>query len=104
MPVHVPTVLPECEEGCVLTYSGGAMRLEPPVAPPQGPPDPHTHPTSEVVGLDAALSGKAATSHTHAIADTTGLQTALDGKQPLDAELSAIAAVGAASLEEETAP
>lgn len=31
--------------------------------------------------------------HTHVIADVTGLQTALDGKQPLDAELTAIAAL-----------
>ena len=54
---------------------------------------PHTHPTSDVTGLDAALAskadatattsalaGKAATSHSHAISDTTGLQTAIDGK------------------------
>ena len=31
----------------------------------------HTHPTSEVTGLDTALSGKAATVHTHLIADIT---------------------------------
>ena len=36
--------------------------------------------TSDIVGLDTALSGKASTSHTHAIADITGLQTALDAK------------------------
>jgi hypothetical protein len=41
---------------------------------------PHTHPTSEVVGLDTALSGKAASPHTHAQADVTGLVTALAGK------------------------
>lgn len=35
----------------------------------------------------------AAASHTHIIADVTGLQTALDGKQPLDADLTAIAAL-----------
>lgn len=28
---------------------------------------PHTHPTSDVIGLDAALAGKAATAHTHAL-------------------------------------
>jgi hypothetical protein len=48
---------------------------------------PHTHPISDVVGLQTALDGKqavgsyAATSHSHIIADTTGLQAALDGKQ-----------------------
>lgn len=31
--------------------------------------------------------------HAHAIADTTGLQTALDAKQPLDADLTSIAAL-----------
>lgn len=41
----------------------------------------HTHATSDVTGLDTALSGKAASTHSHAIADVTGLQTALDGKQ-----------------------
>jgi hypothetical protein len=47
----------------------------------------HTHPISQVDGLQTALDGKqpagsyAAASHTHAIADVTGLQTALDGKQ-----------------------
>lgn len=40
----------------------------------------HTHPISDVTGLQTALDGKAATAHTHAIADTTGLQAALDGK------------------------
>jgi len=40
----------------------------------------HTHATSEVTGLDSALSGKASTTHSHAISDVTGLQGALDGK------------------------
>lgn len=40
----------------------------------------HTHATSDVTGLDTALSGKASSIHTHAISDVTGLQTALDGK------------------------
>lgn len=62
-------------------------------------PSAHSHPISEVTGLQTALDGKASTSHTHdwtsitgkpttftpsthshAIADVTGLQTALDGK------------------------
>lgn len=36
--------------------------------------------TTDIVGLDSALSGKASISHTHAISDITGLQTALDAK------------------------
>jgi hypothetical protein len=67
---------------------------------------PHTHPTSDVVGLDTALAGKVATTdprlsdartpltHGHTIGDTTGLQTALDGKSATahnhDAAYSAI--------------
>lgn len=43
----------------------------------------HTHPISDITGLQAALDGKAALAHTHAIADTTGLQAALDAKAPL---------------------
>jgi len=42
---------------------------------------PHTHPISEVTGLQAALDSKAASSHAHAIADVTNLQTSLNGKQ-----------------------
>jgi len=65
----------------------------------------HTHAIADVTGLQNALDGKqasgsyAAASHTHAIADVTGLQTALDGKQaagsyqPLDADLTSIAAL-----------
>ena len=41
----------------------------------------HTHPISDVTGLQAALDGKAATSHTHAQADITGLVAALTAKQ-----------------------
>ena len=36
--------------------------------------------TSDISGLDTALSNKAASSHTHSTADVTGLQTALDAK------------------------
>lgn len=32
-----------------------------------GAPSAHTHPTSDVTGLDAALAGKASTSHAHAL-------------------------------------
>jgi hypothetical protein len=34
-------------------------------------PSSHTHPTSEVTGLDTALSGKAATVHTHTLSQIT---------------------------------
>lgn len=34
-------------------------------------PSAHTHPTSEVTGLDTALAGKADTSHTHTISQIT---------------------------------
>lgn len=51
----------------------------------------HTHPTSDVTGLDDALAahdsdiaGKADAAHAHAIDDVTGLQTALDGKSDSD--------------------
>lgn len=40
----------------------------------------HTHPVSDVGGLQAALDGKAATSHTHSTAQVTGLDSALAGK------------------------
>ena len=52
-----------------------------------GSSGPHTHPISQITGLQAALDGKqaagsyAASTHSHDIADVTGLQTALDGKQ-----------------------
>lgn len=36
--------------------------------------------TSDVTGLDTALSGKAASAHAHVISDVTGLQSALDAK------------------------
>lgn len=48
--------------------------------PPTFPPAAHSHPISDVSGLQAALDGKAAATHTHGIAGVTGLQTALDGK------------------------
>lgn len=34
-------------------------------------PSSHTHPTSEVTGLDTALSGKANSSHTHTLSQIT---------------------------------
>lgn len=47
------------------------------------------------------VTGKPSTftpsAHSHVISDTTGLQTALDGKQPLDGDLTAIAALAGTS-------
>lgn len=41
--------------------------------------------------------GVAAASHTHIVSDVTGLQDALNGKQPLDGDLTAIAALAGTS-------
>lgn len=48
--------------------------------PPTFTPATHTHPISQVNGLQGALDGKANTNHTHTIQQVTGLQTALNGK------------------------
>lgn len=40
----------------------------------------HTHPTSQITGLDAALANKAALVHTHEITDVNGLQQTLASK------------------------
>ena len=45
-------------------------------------PTAHTHPISDITGLQTALDGKAASVHTHTIDNITGLQTALDSKEP----------------------
>jgi hypothetical protein len=42
---------------------------------------PHTHPVSEVIGLQSAIDGKAATVHTHNEGDITGLTASLDELQ-----------------------
>lgn len=47
---------------------------------PDGPPEPHTHPQSDIVNLTADLAAKAAAVHTHAQSDITGLTAALAGK------------------------
>jgi hypothetical protein len=44
------------------------------------PPQSHSHPFSEVPGLQSALDGKAPTSHLHSISSITGLQQSLDNK------------------------
>lgn len=59
-------------------------------------PTAHSHPTSEVTGLDTALAGKAASVHTHTVADTTGLQAALDAKGTSNLTLGTTAATAKA--------
>jgi hypothetical protein len=54
----------------------------------------HTHPTSQVTGLDAALAGKAASSHTHPTSQVTGLDAALASKQDAAALPWAIGSIG----------
>jgi hypothetical protein len=49
-------------------------------APATYAPSAHTHPISDVTGLQTALDGKSNVGHTHVISDVTGLQTALDSK------------------------
>lgn len=61
--------------------------------PDDFPPSAHTHSTSQIVGLDTTLAGKAPVSHTHtksqitdfahghAISEISGLQGELDKKQ-----------------------
>lgn len=55
----------------------------------------------------AGITGKPTTfppsAHTHVIADVTALQAALDGKQPLDADLTALAALTTAGFAIRTA-
>lgn len=53
------------------------------------PPSTHTHPESDVVGLTAALGGKAPTVHSHAVSDISGLQATLDSKAD-DSDISAL--------------
>lgn len=77
-----------------LVLLGGALSQVPPgdtvsdwsnIAnkPATFPPSSHSHPISDVTGLQTALDGKAALIHIHAIADVTGLQTALDARELL---------------------
>lgn len=48
--------------------------------------------TANYLRADGTWTGVPVASHSHAIADVTGLQAALDGKQPLDSDLTALAA------------
>ena len=47
------------------------------------PPESHSHPQSEVEGLESALAGKASTDHTHAEYAEASRVTALEGSQPI---------------------
>ena len=53
----------------------------------------HAHVEADVTNLVTDLANKAALSHAHTQADVTGLVTDLAAKQPLDADLTAIAAL-----------
>jgi hypothetical protein len=53
----------------------------------------HSHAESDVTLLVSDLAGKAATSHAHAESDITSLISDLAAKQPLDSDLTAIAAL-----------
>ena len=55
----------------------------------------HAHTISDVVGLSAAIDGKADATHSHAISDVTGLINALDGKQSTLANAAALARITA---------
>jgi len=55
--------------------------------PSEFPPAAHTHPTSEVTGLDTALAGKAPTVHTHTTAQVTGLDAALQAQDDATSDL-----------------
>ena len=60
--------------------------------------------TTTWAGITDKPTTFAPSAHTHAVADVTGLQTALDDKQPIDADLTAIAALtGTAGLLKKTA-
>lgn len=115
--------------------AGKVLNADDPTTSDARTPKAHTHPQEDVTGLVAALAGKqpldadltaiaalsttsfgrsllaladaaagrsaleaAAASHTHAQADVTGLVADLEGKQPLDADLTAIAALSTTSL------
>jgi hypothetical protein len=64
--------------------------------PVAGTPD-RTLTNAALKELIVDVAAKADTAHAHAIADVTGLQAALDGKQPLDTDLTAIAALVSAA-------
>lgn len=53
----------------------------------------HSHSGVSVTDLNDALATKANTSHTHSIDNITGLDSAINGKQPLDSDLTTIAAL-----------
>lgn len=60
--------------------AGGAVHWDNVTNKPSVGLTPHTHPISEVIGLQSALDGKTPWGHGHIIADVTGLQPALDNR------------------------
>ena len=57
----------------------------------------HAHAQSEVTGLDAALSGKAASTHYHVQSDVTGLADAMAGKASTDVATTSAAGLMSAA-------
>lgn len=60
--------------------AGGAVHWDNVTNKPSVGLTPHTHPISEVIGLQSALDGKTPWGHGHIIADVSGLQPALDNR------------------------
>ncbi len=90
--VGKPLVFPPAQHAHDLQDVGGLVQALADLTTSLGDkaPSVHTHPISDVIGLQPALDAKAATTHTHSeyapaahgheVADVYGLQDALDGK------------------------
>lgn len=66
-----------------VTGGGGSATWPVPGTPPTFPPSAHTHPISDVTGLQPALDGKAGTSHTHTSAAITDFGSAAASAAPV---------------------